>query len=185
MNTTTQIDLTLFCDEPGGRYALDAPFVQGGMRCATDGKLAVRIPASGEPDTDDGGRRPKLAMIFDRFCDVTEWTPLPDAPECENCKGKGSVSEECHHCRGLCRCECSCGDSHDCGACEGEGQETSDCYRDRVTISGRHLSCNVYWRIKTLPGIKYGFFPGAKLDDLIYGTFDGGGQVCFMPLSSK
>lgn len=51
-------DITRYCDRKheGYRYATSDPFVRAGFTYATDGRVCVRVPAPGEPDTLAGDR---------------------------------------------------------------------------------------------------------------------------------
>lgn len=109
-----------------GRYAIGAPWVENGRLYATDGKIAVRGPASlvnGElPPIDANFRVPPVDSIIDpaeMFFD--EPTPLPEVPD-------AAVARiPCEHCRGIGHCNaCECGEEHDCGHCEGEGSNPPD-----------------------------------------------------------
>ena len=74
-------DISWFCDtDPDCRYALTTPWVKGGYEYATNGRIAVRQPAPGQPDVDDGKKRPKNMdknpYLFGKPASCTE--PWPD-----------------------------------------------------------------------------------------------------------
>lgn len=106
---TKQIDLQPFCDTEDVRYALSTPWVKGGWRYATDGRICVRVTTD-EADSptynEDGLKRPGADRLFDDFPpDGFEDMPksldeqvddAPDAPRlcecaklvlCPKCKG--------------------------------------------------------------------------------------------------
>ena len=80
------IDLNMFC---GNEW--HEPYVVSGRRWATDGKLAVIVPAPGEPDTKDGKCAPENCLTPEG----TPVMPWPDGPmvrgmaECSDCGGSG------------------------------------------------------------------------------------------------
>jgi len=58
------IDLQPFCEtEKLGRYKLDAPWIKGSVRYATDARICLAIPAPGEPDSGDG-MYPNLTAVI-------------------------------------------------------------------------------------------------------------------------
>lgn len=162
--TTQQIDLKEWCDIYG-QYAV--PFVAAGWRYATDLRSCIRVPAPGEPDSDNfpAGMPP----LFDGW---PELAPLPECPvvemamrDCPKCDGIGfSTTAPCKICGGdgECQCEC-CDDLHDCGKCNGKGwigiAKCSTCGGKKrfeqpslvdvlgITIDPRYLE-----RVKALPG---------------------------------
>ena len=72
-------DISWFCDSDSDcRYALTAPWVNGGWEYATNGRIAVRQPAPGQPDVDDGKKRP-INLDRDIFppASCTETWPEP------------------------------------------------------------------------------------------------------------
>lgn len=62
--TKRQPDLTPFCTTAVDHrsYDLSTPFVRDGWLYATDGSIAVRVPATGQPDS--GGKRPRVEKLF-------------------------------------------------------------------------------------------------------------------------
>ncbi len=123
------IDLKPFCDYEDGRYALTTPWVKGGWRYATDGRICVRTPTT-EPDSpkynEDGLKRPDAAGLFSRFpdsgfyelpatldeetsrdedawreCDCAEWIQCPrcKGDMCERCEYEGQVIKAAKGCK--------------------------------------------------------------------------------------
>lgn len=91
----TEIDLDRFCGTDGP-YPLSKPFVKDGYRYATDGGIAIRVPAQGEPDTE--GSFPPCPDLFKptdaprRQLPVTpEYQSLGMEMECPQCGGMGTV----------------------------------------------------------------------------------------------
>jgi len=91
------VDLTVFCDPTNGRYDLSTPWVYKGWRYATDGRICVREPAPGEPDTGEfrtpststfsPGKRPRAQEYFAKFSNrgfTKEW-PEADCGWCPRC----------------------------------------------------------------------------------------------------
>ncbi len=122
------IDMQTFCDGVT-RYQIDEPFVQDGLRIATDGRLLVIMP-TGETDTPPKEKPfPKIATMFQEYSWV-EGKFAIEKPElsvkehcwCDVCTGDGKKSETCLACRGEGVCNlCSCGFEHECGRCDGDG----------------------------------------------------------------
>lgn len=128
----TQIDLTKWCDPEATRFPLGLPFVQGGFLCATNGRIAIRVPSS-DPDTtpENGGRLPRMADIFKSMPkNISRYEAWPEAKyshqerDCLTCKGKGRVNQHpCQECDGDGMVECeTCGHEDECKVCDGHGE---------------------------------------------------------------
>lgn len=174
-DATQQIDLTKFCD-PGkdGRYALDKPWVAGGWLNATDGKVAVRVPAAGQPDTPAVEKRvPNIASVLPPV--DGDWQPWPNVERCESCESTGVV--ECENCCGVGQCNgCRCKGDHECGICDGTG--TILCHKCRdvggfdFRFGATELARHYAHLIACLPNVEY--LPTAKSKDAIRFRFAGG-----------
>lgn len=71
-------DLSWFCDtDTDSRYALDKPWFKDGFQYATNGRIAVRQKADGEPHTDDGKTRPRVVCDLFPEASCTEQWPTP------------------------------------------------------------------------------------------------------------
>lgn len=186
MNTTTQIDLTPFCD-PDGEY-LATPWVKDGWRYATDGRVCVRVLADGEPNEPPLLKRalPSVAQMFSAV--DGEWLIWPAIPPCNLCHGKSAALVNCSNCRGSGRCECAdCGCQHECAECDGDGQseQTCECHSDE----SRDILCGAAWvrgylaeRIGALPHVSY--LPQTDSGKPVRFRFDGGDGLV-MPLMKE
>lgn len=110
--TETMIDLQAFCATAPYRSYLHKPFTRGDWTYATNGHIAVRVPAL--PHYDDTEGASTIHTFFDVHANAT-WRPLghailPEAGlvECDACRGRGRE----HDCP-----DCSCM----CEACDGTG----------------------------------------------------------------
>ena len=175
-----------FCEKEPCRYGINEPFVVGGFRYATDGKLAVRVPADGEPDADYKIKLPrKIGELFKPA--AVEWLLWPAVEVCGNCNGSGVVLGDCDMCSGTGDHECSCGDKHECGYCEGDGKvdDLCDCRRavgGSVKCGASEISMYYSRKISQLPRASYQ--PTATPATPVHFKFDGGEGVV-MPFSEK
>ncbi len=123
-----EINMQAFCGEQS-KYQLDKPFVQNGLKAATDGRLLVVIPVN-ETDTPAGKKPfPTIKTLFrdynwkkERFSIKTPERSTKDNIRCDDCYGDGKVHQDCAECggEGVCN-KCVCGYEHDCGKCGGDG----------------------------------------------------------------
>lgn len=182
MSIETKIDLMPFCDpDMDSRFALQTPFVQGGVLYATDGKIMATLPAVGESDTvrENNGRLPhgcdNIMLGYSSIAE-NEWHEMPGPNlDCATCDGNGRA--ECPHCYGDGAHECKCGHSHDCGNCT-DGKVTCDC---TVAFGNRKVASWLAEKMRKLPGVSWGV---ASTDpgDRVFFRFDQGGRGCVMPL---
>jgi len=120
------MNLELFTAKEDTRYELSKVFVKNGYKCATDGRVAVRIKCD-EPDTE--GNFPDLNECLEKKTTfpgpVEIEKPSVEANKlCEKChKGKiGYDFEICSVCEGSSECQCTeCENIHECEHCRGEG----------------------------------------------------------------
>jgi len=130
------VDFSRFVASEDGKYHLSQPFVQAGFRCATDRRIAIRVPdpAAG-PDTDRG---PDMAKLFQK--EGLEWHDWPAdwrsdlATEKSGeerhviCSACGGRKTKCPVCDGSGTVECvSCGADVDCHRCDGAGHVGKPC----------------------------------------------------------
>lgn len=177
METQAQwIDLRPFCDKENSRYQLDAPFVQSGEWCATNGRILACVPAPGLPDTVPTGkgwsgqplRLPRVAELIDPIVKVKEWQPLPPmVTDCEKCKGSGKASS-------LCVCD-DCGHRH-------SHEYNCDC---SVQLGNRRVAVAYAAEIYKLPGVTWGVVDEDDPLAQIYFRFAGGGRGIVMPLDPE
>jgi hypothetical protein len=196
----TEIDLQAWCHKE--REPLSAPFVRGGFRYATDGQAMIRLPAPGEPDTDNP-LIPDSSKIFDPAESLTfapwpaDWDPTwetwettkieGEKEECPDCHGE---TKECERCDGSGLLECGeCGQDYDCPACKGKGHVGKKCAtcgnRGTVTKLGRALRLAVgIWvderylrRLVSLPNLRW----TGVVNRPVFFRFDGG-EAAVMPV---
>ncbi len=125
------IDLTGFCGmQPKSRYAIDAPWIHNGWRYASDGAIAVRVPAPGEPDTvpPEGKLLPDecLAEVFASFPACTALLSELAHTKCRTCEGTGQHT-------------CMCATLHTCGVCGGSGKVIAESLIGERWIAARYL----------------------------------------------
>jgi len=192
---TSQVDLTRFTDP---NYPIGHPWVKGGWRYATDGRVCARVPAPGEPDTE--GKHPDAFAIFvsvDLSKCVDPWSPGPamrKEMDCEQCEGEGLIGRErCEECGGRGDVECSeCGQDTECDECDGEGffgdgEKCPECDGKRRTVQefarpfGPAFIAVKYERLVSgLPGVRC--ITPTEATKPIFFVFDGG-QGAVMPLN--
>lgn len=209
--TIKEIPWEMFCEgygSPPSRYLdIDSPFIHEGFKYATDSRIAIRVPATGECwDTEN--RIPKsITKVGWHLAEGANWRPWPEREQpvagesikCNRCNGKGGVkfSHWCAKCQGSGAVieECPhCGhdmDEEECDRCDGKGVY----FRDQCGYCGgrgegellkgqpvglARISGDYDDRIRQLPGpIEY--VPPKSDDGAILFRFDGGEGV-IMPL---
>lgn len=90
------IDLQRYCaSEYDPRKYLRAPWLAGEWVYATNGHLAVRVPAASRPDiTATPEKAPNVGALFDMAFDrAGEFAPIPDVKktQCSHCGGTGRL----------------------------------------------------------------------------------------------
>lgn len=192
------MDLQAFCStDTEGSWAKNwlKPFIVGGWQIATDGKIAVRIPCEGFPDTP--GIKASVDEVFSRADFSTCITPWPDTSfvrggdTCQTCDGYGYLDRvKCKACDGVGTVECPhCGNEDDCEHCSGKGhvhggkpcpdcKTKGRCVQDLYRMVGGDCIAAKYDRlIATLPNVRW----GAKIaTGPLPFVFDGG-QGLVMP----
>jgi hypothetical protein len=156
--------------------------VQGTFRYATDGRIAVRVDAAGEPETppdDSGRRRPRMYEVFTTV-ESDDWQPWPNVDPCSACVGTGMV--DCEPCGGdgLCS-QCRCKSDHECGFCDGEGEVSCDLCCQNGSLEHRfgnaELARKLAYLVSQLPNVQY--VPQPEAEGAVRFKFDGGeGIVC-------
>lgn len=185
-----------FCaDHHDIRGYLCRPFAWCGFLYASNGHIAVRIPADGFVDTEHSIGK-SCARLFETNS-FENLEPLPVyatvvLPPCGPCDGTGKrkALEECEECRGEGFVEWD-NDFHtygaDCKGCDGEGEVNigdTDITCERCKGSGTNLDVPVMFGataisyrylklIQDLPGLLVGL-AGNTFPDAIPFTFDGG-----------
>jgi hypothetical protein len=183
--TTPAIGLRKFCAESGSRLAIDEPFIQDGWQYATNGIIAVRIPAAeGEPDTppnEKQRRRPRMKDVFTPIVAADDkWTAWPHVDPCSTCTATGLVL--CEECNGEGQCnQCKCKSEHECGFCDGEGKVECDLCCANGSLEHRfgnaELARKLAYLVSQLPNVQY--VPQPEAEGAVRFKFDGGeGIVC-------
>jgi hypothetical protein len=168
------IDLLQFCNPDRPKIA--APWSEGDMTCATDGRALLCVPRRDDvPERDDA---PPAAEILEHP-PVAHWYAMPlvkDWPhkleQCEDCNGSGHQLKTCETCdgTGITYC-CECGNERDCPDCEGKGHAPdaktvcSECkgakkiphYADIITPAGA-LGFETLNKLATLSDLRLGVF---------------------------
>ncbi len=189
-STVAEIDFQQFCEPESG--SLDKPWVAGGIRFATDGRILVCEPTD-DPDTDLSvypKRKPPTAtgklygQAIAANCDQLLPVDVPDCPEC----GQSGLVEYwiCSECEGNGEQECDLGHMHDCGKCGGHGcskrriGSTSTkypCYRDEkhcsIVVGNQKFQRHYVQKIRSLPGV-----PMVSVEtDMMFVRFSGSAIV--------
>lgn len=174
--TVQQIDLQPFCStDTDGRYGIDKPWVKDGWRHATDGRICIRLPATGEPDALPEKRVPH----FDEVLPPVDgnWQPWPQVESCGSCFGRRHI--DCDECGGDGTCDqCKCKGAHNCGCCEGTGKVTCKACHDpggfdRFLFGETELARCYAYLVAKLPG-PVEFLPTTKKDGKVRFRFSGG-----------
>lgn len=122
---TTPIDLAPFCARYDDSHFPQNPFVFNGYKYATDGRICVRIPATGERDSADVVREAveSVADVEGEFLPWPASDPVQSMQDCEACRARGFIGgEDCKACDGTGTIECKhCGNDSECEDCDGEG----------------------------------------------------------------
>ncbi len=121
------MDLEIFCSEGSG--IMSKPFVERGIRYATDARILVAVKTD-EPDSEYDHPK-KVQELFESVWDEG-WEPLkmelPDRTpsNCLICDGDGIRRIDCDVCEGTGQHTCDCGTEHDCGYCAHGGIKSED-----------------------------------------------------------
>lgn len=156
------------------REALCRPWHDREWTCASNGRVAIRVPRT---DIDYGNRTahpPNLeTVVRPGLHKVAYWAPLPELEreesmmQCPDCQGTGQGP--------LTRCDC-CDDEHRCGVCEEcQGEKKRLQPVPVVTFSGL-LAWENYERLRALPAVQIGALQdwAGFEDSRIFFRFDGG-----------
>ena len=191
------VNLELFCwSGDRCRFDTEKPFVQGGWRYATDGKILVRQWRRDAAEA-RGRRLPNMAAFVRLYADLFRriekrrpWPPFDEAGRqytCTRCWGLGTDVQLCPVCRGEGRL-LPTGKEQKCPTCTGMGLvstaetlcrdcEGRTCCRLQ-TVLGEMTIAEPYWRlIAALPGVYLIEAGGKREDPVLFGwTGDGGGD---------
>lgn len=179
------MDLQKFCSKDAERYGLDKPFTQGDMTWATNGWVAIGVPALPDVPGND------ISPVMDKLSKPTGeevWFDLPEisVDTCEVCQGK-VVEIECYECNGHghVTLKHDYGKGHtmyegiDCGSCDGDGTISICPYcsgtgvdaKGMLAIGPAEFKQNALWLIKDIPGIQ---IAPTGPTTFAYLRFDGG-----------
>jgi hypothetical protein len=200
------IDMKKFCapGTGGRRKCFFNPFVRGGWKYATDGKIIIRIKTD-EPESETGIGITKascehvIGLVLECPTSAEMW-PKSDGKtqsvKCEICKGYGkSGVVECPECDGEGEVECyHCGHDMECEKCFGEGnivdKNSPVCVScggvGQIEIPADQMIKNNVWiggeyfcKISELPNVRY--VPAIEPCLPLRFFFDGGDGV-IMPV---
>lgn len=158
------MDLQKFCCKDEEKVALLQPFTQDGIKWATNGWVAIGVPALADVPVNDSA--PNMAKIVPAT-EPGEWFEIPeiDVHICKVCRGE--INEfECPECRGAgsvtLENEWTQYEGIECGHCEGEGTVQMCRYcsgtgvdsKGLLRIGSAEFKQNALWLIKDLPGIR-------------------------------
>lgn len=139
-----------FCSDPDGdRPFLSLPFSLGEHDYATDGRIIVRVAASGKASS-LSVIKPEYILkhfeaepeVLDPLPDFKPWTALDFKP-CDTCKGSGG------------------GEFGDCQDCDGWGHGVGKKTIEAVEFQGAMVSDYYLSKIASLPNIRIGRVPAA------------------------
>jgi hypothetical protein len=184
--------LQKFCCKDAEKYLLQHPFTQDGITWATNGWVAIGVPALADVPVND--LAPNMAKIKPAT-EPAEWFEIPaiDVHSCSVCHGE--INEfECPECRGsgavtlkndwsvyegieCCQCE-GRGTVQICRYCSGTGVDSTGLLR----VGSTQFKQNALWFIKDLPGIRIAPTGEAAVAWL---KFDGGGIGYLMPAKER
>lgn len=186
----TAIDLSRFCDRD--HSYISRPWVESGVRYASDGRIIVAVPADGEPSSEH--RHPNGPDILKGFPDSADWMPWPepayvdDMADCLACDGTGDEStENCPECDGAGTTTCPhCFHEDDCDECDGAGViRTADCVQcggtgrvlrpARIEVAGRWFAWDVDQLVRLLPNPEFAHDSKDRFKTWL--VFDGGRGV--------
>lgn len=179
------------------RYNLTKIWIRNGWKCATDGRVLVRVRTI-EPDTCDG-KNPNTNDIADDSQFGNQELEIPTSEEkeqCPKCLGEGKVKNICEICDGEGEVECpTCHEGKvDCEECDGRGRlgeavvKCENCQGEgkifsKVKIGEQFFNGNYVHKIKTYLPITKAISPNEN-NRPIKMKFDGG-ECILMPLFSS
>lgn len=165
-------EIQKFCSKDPTRMTLSQPFQIDEWVYATDGYLAIRIPASSILDQiaqiDNESYIKTLRDFFSSdpvLKSILAFPEKPEEKECALCQGEG-IDTYGH-----------CGHQAECTSCDGSGQALDDY---QVDVGGILFSADVFSRIRGLPNIAIEVNPSHPLKPHRF-RFDGGEGV-IMPM---
>jgi hypothetical protein len=140
-------DLKKFCADDDSRLIeLREPFTRGAYTYATNGEIAVRVPAIEGVAELPPKMLPKLEELFSDSNETWQKFAFTHAPS----------DVECNICHGYCEHECNCGHIHECDNCNGKGKVPVRSYDYNTKIGNsffqdRYLALINGWEIAPHP----------------------------------
>ena len=203
------VNIEKFCsDDTDPRWYLHKPFARSGFLYATNGHIAVRVPADGsmvdtEEKISDQIERLFSSNVFDGMEPLPAYTD-PVLPACDDCEGSGKnkPTEKCKECRGegfvewdtdFNSYEADCKSCDGSGEIEREGLASLTCKTcagsgtsmdGPVTIGGMTINYRYLKMMEELPGLLVTPLAGKICLDVIPFVFDGGTGL-IMPMLPK
>lgn len=163
------MNLEPFCADPDTRPSLSIPFQLNGYDYATDGRIIIRVPSTGEHQCRADAPNEHVEKYFSR--EVGEFHPLPqfepwtaeDMTPCETCGGFGG-------------CEVA---DEECPDCKGWGHGTGRKELGKVEFLGGYVSDYYLSKVMDLPNIRIArCIPWPSEDGAVYHlAFNGGSGV--------
>lgn len=213
MMQATAIDLTAFCGDSLGRFKLGDPWTVGEYTYATDGHVAVRVPACVpmESDAESARWRPKAEglPVWPKEGEQLDFQPLPfidveNLIACDRCDGKKVTQRvTCTDCNGEGEYEHESPNGYeyraDCKCCDGKGsvfepdakfRPCEECKRTGWSLkSGEDHSTSIAGRhYSAVQLLRFANLPDLKYHVRLGGAlllkFDGG-YGALMPLSKE
>lgn len=176
------------------REWMQSPFKTGEWVYATNGHIAVRVPAGGQELRNDAQPTIDMGKLFRAVVDRVTKIDLPALPEaepcwlccgsgvayrCADCGGEG-VSEftDCETCGGngqLSRHDADATSRQECFECDGSGNDRTQ----EVVVTDRLYARRYLAKIAALPGLAFHQTPDRS--EPAFFTFSGG-EGLLMPL---
>lgn len=129
------IDITKFVCTNAARPNLCSPWTKDGYHYATNGRVAIRIPAmDGFEHPDIDGTRPNVESVLTCHATALSWVPVDSFENhmgvdvnCSDCEGFGKALADYKECHGDGEIECcECNQMRDCPECDGAGTNPGD-----------------------------------------------------------
>jgi len=165
------------CGDNTGRHSIASPWVRGGVRYATDGRILVWQKCD-EPDTADINPPNTVDVIRNAVGEgkhesepvaIPEFEFAPLMEMCDNCNG-----------RGLCD-KCECETEHECGECGGSGEVSRSLVP--IQLADKYWVMDMYLERLRRHGATV-YLPTRKAH-AAYFTIDGGIEGVVMPVDEN
>lgn len=191
--TPKLVGIERFCCSLADEVVLSHPWFQAGYLCACNGRVAVRVRAGDEPDTQVKGV-PKLDEMCVFPAKLKPWPEVKlakgDCMDCMACCAGKIGATQCIECDGRGEKTCDLGHDHDCSRCDGSGSVGRMCrvcngkgsIDFTMQVGKQRVAPAYYALIRALPNVRY---HDTGEGCLIVFKFDGGeGAVCGLASST-